>query len=224
MRSQQVVRYKRSPQAGGGAANQTHAALGTAQWSCSGRKAAAVREPSHGSPRGTFVSPSPPSSILEAPCLSLGSKAGAGVGRQGVSWATCEADCRSQDLQLEPNFPPLPQASLHTSKVSSPASQLHLVSSSARKRGAALAGAGCCWKSGPPQPGVPGPSPALLAAGEHRGLGVKPSPTSQPQHSRHQLGQGTFPRLLVLFQQGQGCPCPPVALGFLSIARVWDLF
>lgn len=162
-------------------------------------------------PLGHLRQPFSPSSILEAPCLSLGSKTGAGVGRQGVSWATCEADCRSQDLQLEPDFFPPPR---HPYTLLRSPLQHHSCISFHLRRGkeaAALAGARCCWKSGP-QPGAPGPSPAPLAAGEHRVLGVKPSAASQPQPSHHQLGQGTFPRLLLLFQQGQGCPCPPVAL------------
>lgn len=70
------------------------------------------------------------------------------------------------------------------------------------------------WKSGPPTPGAPDPSPC--AAGSWGAPGVKPSSASQPRPSRHQLGQGMFPRCPVLFRQGQGCACPPAALGLVQ--------
>lgn len=118
---------------------------------------------------------------------------------------------------LNPLFFP-PWASLHASNISAPASQLCLVSSLARERGSA--GARCTpgrlEKQPPPPLEHQVPAPALLAAGERWVPGVKPSPTSQPQPSRHQLGRGTFPRCPALFRQGQSCACPPAALGLVQ--------
>lgn len=133
----------------GGAANQTHAALGTAQWSCSGRKAAAVREPSHGSPGAPSSALLPHRAYLKLPACHWDQRQGPGWEGRVSAGPLVKLTAGAKTSNLNPISRP-PQASLHTSKVSSPASQLHLVLSSARKRGAALAGARCCWKSGSP--------------------------------------------------------------------------
>lgn len=64
---------------GGDAAHQMHAGLGTAQWSCSGRKAAAVHEPSHRSPGAPSSALLPHQAYLKLPTCHWDQ-------RQGLGW------------------------------------------------------------------------------------------------------------------------------------------
>lgn len=157
------------------------------RWSCSGRKAAAVHEPSHGSPGAPSSALLLHRAYLKFPTCHWDQRQELGWEGRVSAGPLVKLTVGAKTSDLNPIFPP--QASLHTSKASAPASQLQLVSFHLPQgiEASVLAGARCRWKRGP-HLGALGPSPAPLAAGEHPVLGVKSSPTSQPQPSHHQLG------------------------------------
>lgn len=145
------------------------------------------------------------------------------MGGRGVSWAVCEADCGSQDLQLELQlffFPPGCPHTLLTSPLQPHRCILfHLQQGKEATPEPDVPQEG--WKRGPSTP--PGSSRSQPL--HHRQLGMKPSPTSQPQPFQHQLGRGAFPRCPALFSWGQGCVCPPCgSQAGLSIAGMPDRF
>lgn len=129
------------------------------------------------------------------------------MGGRGVSWATCEADCGSQDLQLELQLLFPPRVSSHASNVSAPASQLHLVSSPARERGSA--GARCApgrleKRSITPRREQQVPAPAPLADGDetqpHFTAAALPAPA----------GTGHIPTVPGAILMGSGLCLPPL--------------
>lgn len=152
----------------GGAANQTHAALRTAQWSCSGRKAAAVREPSHGSPGAPSSALLPHRAYLKLPACHWDQRQGPGWEGRVSAGPLVKLTAGAKTSNLNPIFsspPRHPYTLLRSLLQHHSCISFHLRQG---KEAAALAGARCRWKSIPPTRECRVPAPHRWQLGSTR--------------------------------------------------------